>query len=100
MIHAAFQYFREIDRQLQKVLGNETAPLVLAGVECNLPLYRNATGYAHVLDEGIYGNPEGRPAEELHAAAWEIVKPHFMKGSLNYGSSTGNYIQRSREKRR
>jgi len=73
------QYFREIDRRLQKILGSETAPLVLAGVDYNLPLYRNATSYGHVLDEGIFGNPEGRPAQELHAAAWEIVKPHFMK---------------------
>lgn len=95
MIHVAFQYFREIDRRLQKILVGETAPLVLAGVDYNLPLFRNATGYGHVLDEGIFGNPEGRPAEELHAAAWEIIKPHFMKGFLNHGSSTGNYIQRS-----
>jgi hypothetical protein len=73
------QYFREVDRNLRKTLPAETAPLVLAGVDYLLPLYRDTSDYAPVLEDGILGNPEGRRPGELHAAAWEIVQPYFMK---------------------
>jgi hypothetical protein len=73
------QFFREVDRSLRKILQDETAPLVLAGVDFLLPLYKNAAAYTHLLDDGIFGNPEGRRAEDLHAAAWKIVQPHFIK---------------------
>jgi hypothetical protein len=73
------QYFREVDSKIRKILRAKSAPLVLAGVDYLLPLYRNATAYAHLLDDGISGNPEDEPAKDLHAAAWEIVRPYFMK---------------------
>jgi hypothetical protein len=73
------QYFREVDRNIRKILHDESAPLVLAGVDFLLPLYKNAAAYTHLLDDGIFGNPEGRRTEDLHAAAWKIVQPYFMK---------------------
>jgi hypothetical protein len=73
------QYFREVDRSVQKILRAETAPLVLAGVDYLLPLYKSAAAYTHLLDDGISGNPEGRRPEDLHAAAWSIVQPYFKK---------------------
>jgi hypothetical protein len=89
------QFFREVDRNLRKILQDETAPLVLAGVDFLLPLYKNAAAYTHLLDEGICGNPESRRPEDLHAAAWKVVQPHFMKAqkeaSARYrrGADTG-----------
>ncbi len=54
-------------------------PFVLAGVEYPLPLFKEATNLPHVLDEALTGNPEGLSAQELHAKAWEIVEPWFLK---------------------
>ncbi len=54
-------------------------PFVLAGVEYLLPLFKEATNLPHVLDEALTGNPEGLSAQELHAKAWEIVEPWFLK---------------------
>jgi hypothetical protein len=73
------QYFRKVDQNVQEMLGDKTAPLVLAGVDYLLPLYKKAATGKHLLDDGIIGNPEGRPAADLHAAAWKIVKPYVMK---------------------
>lgn len=73
------QYFRTVDRKLCEILQGDAAPLVLAGVDYLLPLYRDVSDYRHLLDDGITGNPEDRPAEELQAAAWRIVQPHFKK---------------------
>jgi hypothetical protein len=72
-------FFRWIDKGLRSVLHDERAPMVLAGVEFLLPLYREANTYAHVLDAGILGNPEGKSAQQLHAEAWPLVEPHFQQ---------------------
>ena len=53
------------------------APLVLAGVEYLLPIYREASRYRHLVDDGLTGNPEGVHVKDLHERAWELVKPIF-----------------------
>ena len=73
------QYFREVDRKLKEILTDQTAPLVLAGVDYLLPLCREASDYTYLINEGISGNPEGRRPEDLQAEAWKIVQPLFMK---------------------
>lgn len=73
------RYFQKIDKGLQKLLRDEQAPLVLAGVEYLWPIYREANHYPHLVEEGIEGNPEDRSAEILHQQAWEIVRPLFTK---------------------
>jgi len=73
------RYFRQIDTGVREALKDKRAPLVLAGVDYLLPLYRQANGYRHLLNEGITGNPEELTAEELHEQAWAIVQPDFQK---------------------
>lgn len=69
------RYFRQIDDGLRDVLRGEQAPLILAGVDYLLPLYKEANTYLHLVDEGIIGNPEALSAKELHGRAWAIVQP-------------------------
>jgi hypothetical protein len=73
------RFFQLLDRSLHGLFHDETAPLVLAGVEYLFPLYREASTYRHLLDGGIEGNPEGKSHHELHAQAWTLVEPHFRK---------------------
>jgi hypothetical protein len=73
------RYFREVDRGLHEVLRDEQAPLVLAGVEFLLPMYRQVNTYPYLVEEGVTGNPEALTTEELHDHAWKIVQPHFRK---------------------
>ncbi|OHE20724.1 MAG: hypothetical protein A2X95_00095 [Syntrophobacterales bacterium GWF2_56_9] len=73
------QYFFQIERGLRDVLRLERAPLILAGVDYLLPIYREVNTYPNLLEEAITGNPEGLHPEELHARAWEKVRPHFLK---------------------
>jgi hypothetical protein len=62
-----------VDQGVHALLHKEHAPLVLAGVEYLLPIYREANTYPHLVDEGILGNPETLSAAELHRQAREIV---------------------------
>jgi hypothetical protein len=73
------RFLREIDKGLRNIIGNEKSPLVAACVEYLLPIYKEANTYPHLLDKGISGNPESLSALELHAAAWNVVQPHFKK---------------------
>lgn len=72
------RYFREVDAALAKRLkGGETSPLVLAGVDYLLPLYREASDHPAVLAAGIEGNPDNPHLGELHAKAWELARPRL-----------------------
>ncbi len=73
------RYFRRVDKGLQDLVHGERVPLVLAGVDYLLPIYREANTCADLMDEGIVGNPDGLKAGELHAKAWAVLEPHFAK---------------------
>ena len=71
------RYFRKVSGGLEELLKNQRSPLVLAGVDYLLPIYKEANNYPHLMEDGITGNPEELKAEELHSSAWEIVQPYF-----------------------
>jgi hypothetical protein len=73
------RYFREVDRGLSDILPEQEAPMVLAGVEYLLPIFKEATSYRGVMKEVVKGNPENLRADELHQKAWEIVRPELEK---------------------
>ena len=72
-------YLREVDNGLRGFLQPEQAPLVLAGVSNLHSLYREVSSYPHILETGITGNPERMRLDELHAEAWQIVRPYFQQ---------------------
>jgi hypothetical protein len=73
------RYFRQVNRGLQKLFKEERAPLVMAGVDYLLPIYREANTYPYLLDDGISGNPEVLKGPQLHSKAWEVMEPRFLK---------------------
>jgi len=71
------RYLRMVDTGLQEVLRDERSPLVLAGVERLLAIYRSQCSYRPLLDEGIEGNPEQIDDHDLALRAREIADPWF-----------------------
>jgi hypothetical protein len=63
------RFFRRVDAALNDFLREEKAPLVVAGVEYYLPIYREASTYPLLMEEGVPGSPEGVSAEERVLAA-------------------------------
>jgi len=76
---AILRYFQQVDSGLRTFLRDQHAPLVLAGVEYLLPIFRRANTYSHLLEEGVTGNPEGLRPDELRERAWPIVQPRFQR---------------------
>ncbi|MCZ7575284.1 MAG: hypothetical protein M5U01_42585 [Ardenticatenaceae bacterium] len=86
-------YCRRIDEGLHALLRDEQVPLVLAGVEYLLPIYREANTYLSLVDAGIPGNPDRLSAAELHERAWAVMQPIFEKAREDaadrYGALAG-----------
>lgn len=71
------RFFREVDRGLQSILRGERSPLVLAGVDYLLPIYRAVSTYPLLAKGGVAGNPETLRPSDLQQKAWAIVQPMF-----------------------
>ena len=68
------RYFREIDRGLRELLKGSDVPLVLAGVDYLLPIYREVNSYPHLTEEGLPGNPDSLGEVTLHERALGVVE--------------------------
>jgi len=73
------RFFQEVDAGLMDILAEENAPLVIAGVEYLMPIFREVSEYPNITEEAIAGNPDDTQENTLHAAAWKIAAPQFEK---------------------
>ncbi len=67
------QFLKELDAGIQPLLRGEDAPLVVAAVEHEVALYRTVNSYAHLVEPGVYGAPDGLKGGEMHRRALELL---------------------------
>jgi hypothetical protein len=67
------RFFRIVDEALATVLHDETGPLVIAGVDYELAIYRQANHYAHLDAVVDTGSPERLDPAQLHALVWPVA---------------------------
>jgi len=73
------RYLRQVAKGIQQSLNEEQAPLVLAGVDSVVSIYRMVNAYPYLLEDKVAGNPETLSASDLHKQAWAIVEPYFLE---------------------
>lgn len=72
------EFFRQIDHRIREFLTNKNQPpLILAGVNYLLPIYRKANTYPRLLPIGILGNQENVNRSDLVKKAWRIAKMYI-----------------------
>ena len=76
----AERYFRVVDTAVLEQLHGSNAPLVLAGLEWLIPLYKEANRHPHLIDEGVPIDTASLEVHELHRRTWAIVQPTFARG--------------------
>ena len=86
------RFFHQIDNGLQKALGAENTPLILAGVEYLLAMYREINSYPHLVEKEITGNPENVKLDDFQQQAGEIIKSLIASEKQ---SAMDEYLQRS-----
>ncbi len=67
-------FFRAIDRALQRALRHDTAPVILAGVEYYLPIYRQVSHLKRLADVIVTGSPDAMTLDELRSRAWPVAE--------------------------
>ncbi len=69
-----YLFLKQVNAGVHRALGEQTTPLILAGVEYERASYRQANTYPHLVEAGIEGNPKLLSQAELHARAWPIAE--------------------------
>ncbi len=72
------QFFQIVDRELDRFIEPHDAPVVLAGVQKHVALFRKATRH-RVLETVIAGNPDDLSADELHRRALECAGDELQR---------------------
>lgn len=67
------RYFRDIDRGLREHLRDDASPLVIAGVDYLIPLYREINTHSHLAEGFVAGSPESFTKTTLHEQANAIA---------------------------
>ena len=73
------RYFHLVSDGLTEFLQGDRIPLVLAGVEYLLPIYKEANNYPNLVDTVIKGNPDLLRMDELHKAPGTFLDLSFRQ---------------------
>ena len=86
-------FLKEVERGVTTLLRPTGEPLILAGVEYDVAIYRQLNTYPHLLGRAIDGSPDGQTARHLHDRAWEIVSQYpseqLKKALADYRKQSG-----------
>jgi len=74
-----FRFFQSVDSGVIKSVKNRNLPLVLAGVKNVQAIYRKASKYPNLMEEGVEGSPEDIKEDALHKKSWDIVQYYFKE---------------------
>lgn len=66
-------YFRRVDKRLNRLIRNKKRPLILAGVDALLPIYRKINTYPHLSKDELKGNFEHIPLNVIREQVCKIV---------------------------
>ncbi|MDB5191130.1 MAG: hypothetical protein JWQ96_693 [Segetibacter sp.] len=73
-------YFEAVDDVLwDAVFKNENAPLLLAAVEYEIPMYKSCADYHNIWPVALTGNRDSQETGALFADAKEVMKPYFAQ---------------------
>jgi hypothetical protein len=68
------RFFQHVDRAIVPLLDNGSLPLVLAGVDHYIPIYKSISHYKNIVDGFVEGSVERTSAEDIHPLAWRAVE--------------------------
>jgi hypothetical protein len=73
------EFLRQVAAVVDKRLNGQQSPLVLATVAANVPLWKDASRYPHLLDGFVGGSPDHRTPQELFTSSWPLVEPTLAR---------------------
>jgi hypothetical protein len=84
-------YFETVDDVYFKAIFNkENAPLLLAGVEYLIPIYKSVCDYHNVCEQSLKGSFEYTDTSTLYKQARELMQPYFNQRKTKALEMYGN----------
>lgn len=77
------RFFRAIHETISPTIRGTEIPLVLAGLDHLLALYREVEDYPHLHEAALRLNPKDKNAVELHQLSREMLAPYFDQDKLS-----------------
>lgn len=71
------RFFQSVNQGLNELLEDKNLPMILAGVDHILPIYREVCTYDNILEDSIPGNPDKENLKDIHQQACQIAAPIF-----------------------
>lgn len=73
------QYCRQIDSAVVGLLNDEKAPMMVAGLDYLVSVYRQINSYQNLVEDSIQGNPFSYSRDDLHRTACTVMESHLMR---------------------
>jgi Bacterial archaeo-eukaryotic release factor family 3 len=70
-------FYKHVGKGVADRLKDESAPLVIAGVDYEIALFRRENSYPHLAEDAVHGAADALKGGELHKRALEAVQPFF-----------------------
>ncbi|MGI8742217.1 MAG: hypothetical protein ACR2NN_06530 [Bryobacteraceae bacterium] len=86
-------FYKHVSKGVNELLKNESAPLVIAGVDYEIALFRRENSYPYLAEGAVHGAADGLKGGELHKRALEAVQSYFeapLKQALERFEKQGN----------
>jgi len=71
------RFFQSVNKGLNDLLEDKNLPMILAGVDHILLIYREACTYHNTLEDSLSGNPDQEKLKDIHEQACQIAAPIF-----------------------
>jgi len=75
------RYLRKVEKAVTKVACEDSAPLMLLGVEYEIAAYRGLSTCRTLVDAHVTGATDELPVHQIHALALATLEPHFSARS-------------------
>ena len=72
-------FFQSVNEGLNDLLEDKNLPMILAGVDHILSIYREACTYDNLLEDSLSGNPDQENLKDIHEHACQIAAPVFKE---------------------
>lgn len=84
-------YLEEVDDTLWEThLKYSTAPLLLAGLDHAIPIYRSVSDYHNIWPQALTGNYQAEDLDTLYKHAMQVMQPYFEQGLQKALTDFGN----------
>ncbi|MDZ7716458.1 MAG: hypothetical protein U5J95_09625 [Balneolaceae bacterium] len=87
-------FFKRIENEVTVKLRNLNDPLILAGVNEAIAIYKKVNHYGRLMENTIDSNPDPLSDDEINQEGWKIIKSYFLKDMYSdidrFGDLTGS----------